>query len=246
MRAAFWRRLVRALSCGLGLIAAGATAVQGADVLTWHNDLARTGQNLAEVVLTPANVNVTNFGKLFVIPVDGQVYAQPLVVSALNIAGLGVRDVMYAATEHDTVYACDANTGAILWQKSMLLPGELPSDPLGCGDLTPELGITATPVIDRASGSSGAIYVVAMSKDAGGNYFQRLHALDLASGAEEFGGPVALSASYPGTGDNSVGGNSKRQMRVGCPPQRRGSHGGARAHIVPAPTRFGRISIIRA
>ena len=193
----------------LGLVAAGVVAARGADidVLTWHNDLARTGQNLSEVVLTPANVNSTSFGKLFFIPVDGQVYAQPLLVSALSIPGVGLRDVVYAATEHDTVYACDADTGAIFWQRSMLLPGETPSDPLGCGDLTPELGITATPVIDRASGPSGTIYVVAMSKDATGNYFQRLHALDLASGAEELGGPVSISASYPGIGDNSVGGN---------------------------------------
>ncbi len=199
-------RFARAYRMGLGLVALGALTARGADVLTWHNDLARTGQNLAEVSLTLANVNAANFGKLFIMPMDGQVYAQPLVVSALSLPGFGVRDVVYAATEHDTVFACDANTGAVLWQKSMLLAGETPADPQGCGDLTPELGITATSVIDRMSGAHGAIYVVAMSKDMSGHYFQRLHALDLTTGVEEFGGPVTISANYPGTGDGSVNG----------------------------------------
>ncbi|HEY2124226.1 MAG TPA: post-COAP-1 domain-containing protein [Chthoniobacterales bacterium] len=176
------------------------------DVLTWHNDLARTGQNLSETTLTLVNVNSTDFGKLFAIPVDGQVYAQPLVVSTLSIAGLGVRDVVYVGTEHDTVYAADANTGAIIWQQSLLPPGETPADTQGCTDLTPELGITATPVIDRSSGPHGTIYVVGASKNAQSSYFQRLHALDLTTGAEEFSGPVTITASYPGIGAGSQGG----------------------------------------
>jgi len=179
----------------------------GTDVLTWHNDLARTGQNLTETILTPANVNSTNFGKLFVVSIDGQVYAQPLVVSGLSIPGQNVRDVLYIATEHDTVYACDANDGTLLWQNSMLAAGETPYP--GCldGTITTEIGITATPVIDRTSGPNGTIYVEAMSKDAANNTFHRLHALDLATGAEQFSGPVNIAATYPGTGDNSDGVN---------------------------------------
>lgn len=201
-----WRRLAWALPW-IPFLLAATVARGGVDVLTWHNDLARTGQNLAETALTLSNVNSSSFGQLYAVPVDGQVYAQPLIVSALNFPGQGVQDVMYAATEHDTVYACDANSGAVLWQKSLLLPGETPADSQGCIDLTPELGVTATPVIDRASGPNGTIYVAAMSKDGGGHYFQRLHALDLTSGLEEFGGPVDVSGSYPGTGDNSMMGN---------------------------------------
>ncbi len=183
-----------------------APAVQATDVLTWHNDVARTGQNLNEAILTPGNVNSSQFGKLFVIPTDGQIYAQPLIVSGLTING-SVRNVVYIASEHDTVYACDADTGAVLWQKSMLKAGESPSDGRNCSQVTPEIGITATPVIDRNAGPNGTIYVVAMSKNNNPTYFQRLHALDLATGAEQFGGPVDVSASFPGTGDNSNNGN---------------------------------------
>ncbi len=177
------------------------------DVLTWHNDLARTGQNLSETILKPSNVNFSEFGKLFVIPTDGQVYAQPLYVSDLGIPGKGTHNVVYIATEHDTVYACDADDGAVLWQVSLLGPGESLSDNRGCpSQITPEIGITGTPVIDRGVGQHGTIYVVAISRN-GANYFQRLHALDLATGAEQLGGPIDVAATYPGTGDNSVGGN---------------------------------------
>ena len=182
--------------------------IAATDVLTWHNDLARTGQNLTETVLTPANVNSTSFGKLFVVSVDGQVYAEPLVVSGLSISGQGVRDVLYIATEHDSVYACDANDGTVLWRRSMLAIGEMPYP--GCpngGSVAIEIGITATPVIDRTSGPNGTIYVEAMSRDAAQHTFQRLHALDLATGADQFGGPVNIAATYPGTGDNSNGVN---------------------------------------
>jgi hypothetical protein len=177
------------------------------DVLTWHNDSARTGLNPSETILTPANVNFSQFGKLFVIPVDGQVYAQPLYVSNLTIPGQGVHNVLYIATEHDTVYACDADNGAVLWQVSMLKAGETPSDDRGCSQITPEIGITATPVIDRSAGVNGTIYVAPMSKNSSGTYFQRLHALDLATGAEQSASPVDVSASYPGSGANSSGGN---------------------------------------
>lgn len=176
------------------------------DVLTYHNDNARTGQNLTETILTPGNVNSTTFGKLFVLPVDGKVDAQPLYVSALVIPGNGVHNVVIVATEHDSVYAFDADTGTVLWQVSLLKPGETTSDALGCNQVTPEIGITATPVIDRNSGPNGTIYVVAMSTDGFGNYFQRLHALDLTTGQEEFGGPTDIQATFPGNGGNSQNG----------------------------------------
>jgi outer membrane protein assembly factor BamB len=175
--------------------------------LTWHNDLARTGLNKHEFILRPDNVNVTDFGKLFVASVDGQIYAQPLIVSGLEFPGWGVYDVLYVATEHNSVYAIDADTGFLLWRVSLLAPGETPADTDECDPITPEVGITATPVIDRKSGPHGTIYVVTMSKDAAGSYFQRLHALDLTTGAEAFGGPVEIIATYPGTGDNSSNGN---------------------------------------
>lgn len=177
--------------------------VGAADVVTYHNDNARTGQNLSEVILTPANVNSSTFGKLNFLSSDGKVDGQPLYLSSLNLAG-GTHNVLYVVTEHDSVYAFDADAGTVLWQVSLLGSGETPSDDHGCGQITPEIGITSTPVIDRVA---SVIYVVGMSKNASGSYFQRLHALDLTSGAERFGGPVTVQASYPGTGDNSSGGN---------------------------------------
>ena len=178
-------------------------AAATADVVTYHNDDARTGQNLNEVILTPSNVNSSSFGKLNFFSTDGKVDGQPLYLSSLNLAS-GTLDVLYVVTEHDSVYALDANAGTVLWQVSVLGMGETPSDDHGCSQITPEIGITSTPVIDRAA---GVIYVVGMSKNASGSYFQRLHALDLTSGAERFGGPVDIRASYPGTGDNTSGGN---------------------------------------
>jgi hypothetical protein len=175
------------------------------DVLTYHNDIARTGQQLNETVLTPANVNVTTFGKLFVIPVDGLVDAEPLYVAGINLAG-GVHNVLIVVTEHGSVYAFDADGGSTLWQVSTLLSGETTSDDRGCTQVTPEIGITSTPVIDLNSGPHGTVYVVTMSKNASNQYFQRLHALDLTTGAEEFGGPALIQATFPGTGDNSSGG----------------------------------------
>ena len=174
-------------------------------VLTWHNDNARTGQNLQETALTPANVNTSTFGKLFVIPVDGKVDAQPLFVPSLAIPGAGTHNLLYVATEHDTAYAFDADTGAMLWRVSLLGSGEITSDDRGCFQVVPEIGITATPAIDLQAGPHGTMYTVAMSKDASGNYRHRLHALDLATGAEEFGGPAEIQASVPGTGVEGSG-----------------------------------------
>jgi len=177
------------------------------DVTTYHNDNGRTGQNLNEASLTLANVNQNTFGLNKIVTLDGRVDAQPLFLSSLSPAGQGTHNVVYAVTEHDSVYALDAVTGAVLWQVSTLSDGETPSDPRGCGQVSPEIGITSTPVIDRTRGPNGAIYVVAMSKNSAGSYFQRLYAFDIASGAQLFGGPHTITATYPGTGDNSSGGN---------------------------------------
>jgi hypothetical protein len=181
-------------------------AISQTNVLTFHNDNAHTGQNLAETSLTPANVNSGSFGKLLDLPVDGKVDGQPLYVSGLQIPSAGSHNVVFATTEHGSVYAFDANDGTKLWQVSLLKPGESLSDSRNCNQVVPEIGITATPVIDLSAGPGGTIYVVAMSKDAAGNYHQRLHALNLQTGAEEFGGPVEITATYPGTGENSSNG----------------------------------------
>src|SRR4029077_21052659 len=178
----------------------------GTDVTTYHNDIARTGQNTTETKLTPANVNSATFGLLRNLAVDGRVDAEPLYLSQLTI-GSSVHNAVFIATEHDSVYSFDSDRGAQLWKVSLLGSGETPSDDRGCSQVTPEIGVTSTPVIDRKAGTNGVIYVVAMSKNAGGAYFQRLHALDITSGAELFGGPVTVQASFPGTGDNSSGGS---------------------------------------
>jgi outer membrane protein assembly factor BamB len=166
------------------------------NVTTYRDDAARTGADLTESVLTPANVNSASFGLLRVLPTDGKVDAQPLYLSHLAIAG-GTHDVVFVATEHDSVYAFDAQTGATLWKVSLLGSGETPSDDRGCGQITPEIGVTATPVIDPGAGPHGAIFVVAMSKDASSNYHQRVHALDITTGAELFNGPVTVNPTYP-------------------------------------------------
>ena len=182
-------------------------SLRAQDVLTYHNDNARTGQNLNETILKPSNVNATEFGKVFQVTVDGKVDAQPLYASAVAISGQGTHNVLYVATEHGSVYAFDADAGTPLWHVSLLPAGETTSDDRGCGQITPEIGITSTPVIDRSSGPHGSIYAVAMSKDSSSAYHQRLHALDMTTGAEEFGGPKEVQATFPGTGDNSNGTN---------------------------------------
>jgi len=171
------------------------------NVLTYHNDLARTGQNLAETILTPANVSGATFGKIGFLPVNGLVDAEPLYVSQWTIAG-AAHNVVYVATEHDEVHAFDADNFTPLWSVSVSPAGEVPSDDHGCGQITPEIGVTDTPVIDPAFGAHGAIFLVAMSKDASGAYHQRLHAMDLATGAELPGSPVEIQARYtaPGSG----------------------------------------------
>ena len=166
-------------------------------VLTYHNDNQRTGRNLRETALTLKNVNSTTFGKLFVIATDGKVDAQPLYLPNVIIPANGTHNVLFVASEHDTVYGFDADSGSPLWHVTMLKTRETPSNDRGCSQVTPEIGVTSTPVIDLTAGAHGTIYVVAMSKDASGNYHQRLHALDVTSGAEQFGGPVDVAAKYP-------------------------------------------------
>lgn len=182
------------------------SAVAGTDVVTYHNDTARTGQNLNETLLTTSTVSMSTFGKIRLFPTDGKVDAQPLYLSGLAIPGQGTHNVLYVATEHDSVYGFDTETGVALWHVSVLGPGETTSDGRGCSQVVPEIGITSTPVIDRSRGPNGAIYVVAMSKNGSGTYFQRLHALDVTSGAELFGGPKNVQATLPGTGAGSSGG----------------------------------------
>lgn len=178
------------------LMAVWVSSVAGQDVLTWHNDVARTGQNVRESTLTPANVNSKTFGKLFVISVDGKVDAEPLYVHGLQMPNRGTRNVLFVATEHDSVYAFDADSGQQFWHVRLLSAGETTSDNRNCSQITPEIGITATPVIDRQQGPHGVLYAVAMSKDARGQYRQRLHALDLQSGVEQLGGPIEIVATY--------------------------------------------------
>ncbi|NVH72706.1 PQQ-binding-like beta-propeller repeat protein [Paraburkholderia sp. JPY432] len=191
---------------GSGTSMGGTSTAAVQDVLTYHNDIARTGQNLGETTLTPANVTAAKFGKVGFFSVDGKVDAQPLFLASLAIAG-GTHNVLYVATENDTVYAFDADTGATLWQVRTLGSGETPSDDLGCSQIVNTIGITSTPVIDRSRGTHGTIYVVAMSKDAAGGYHHRIHALDLATGAELLNGPTEVAvAAYPGTGAGNTNG----------------------------------------
>ena len=172
----------------------------------------RTGQNLNETTLTTANVNSSTFGKLFSRHLDGFVYAQPLYESGVSIPRKGVHNVVFVATEHDSVYAFDAdsNTGSNrnpLWRRSFLGHGvrTVPSRDTLTTDLVPEVGITGTPVIDPATGT---MYVVVKTKEGSGktvHYVQRLHALDITTGAEKLGGPVVIQATVPGTGDGNDG-----------------------------------------
>lgn len=169
------------------------------DVPTWHYNAQRTGLNSVETVLAPANIGSGNFGKLSSWTVDAAVDAQPLFASGVTI-GSKSHNVLYVATENDTMYAIDADSGTVLWQTSVLGANETASDDHGCNEVSPKIGITATPVLDRNYPSHGAIFFVALTKDSGGNYHQRLHGLDITTGAEIAAGPVEISATYPGAG----------------------------------------------
>jgi hypothetical protein len=174
----------------------------------YRNDNFRTGQNLAESVLTPSTVNAAKFGLLFTDFIDASAYAQPLYVPNVSIPGNGTHNVVYVATENDSVYAFDADSaGPPLWRTSFIDPDDgitaVPSSDLGCGDLTPIIGITATPVIDS---STGTLYVVSKVKLGPGSYQQQLHALDITNGLEMPHSPVTISASVSGTGEDAVNG----------------------------------------
>jgi hypothetical protein len=192
MNATHCRVLRRFSRLGLGslLAAVSFTAFGQVNVLTQHNDNSRSGANIQETILTTANVNQSQFGKKFTENVDGQVYAQPLYVAALNLAG-GTHNVVYVCTEHNSVYAFDANAGgAALWQVNL---GPSVTDQ-NCSNIAPEIGITSTPVIDL---TTNTLYLDAKTQ-VGTNHFHTLHALDLGTGAEKFGAPVTISATVSG------------------------------------------------
>jgi outer membrane protein assembly factor BamB len=199
------RRLILGRFPLLCVLAVAAPLALSQDVRTYHNNNGRTGLNPSETILTPSNVNSASFGRLFTLSVDGRVDAEPLYLSAVSIKSV-TRNLLIVATEHDSVYAFDADTGSLLWHITALKSGETPSDDRGCSQVTPEIGITSTPVIRRPTGSNGIIYLVAMSRDSSGNYHQRLHALDASTGSELYKGPVDITAKFPGSGDNSSGG----------------------------------------
>lgn len=189
----------------LTVAASAPPPASGIDVSTYQYDNARDGLNSHETSLTLTNVQSPTFGKLGLYPTDGKVDGQPLYLSNVTIGG-AKHNVLYVVSEHDSVYAFDADTGSVLWQKSVLGPGETTSDDQGCGQISPEIGITDTPVIDRSQGTNGTIFFVAMSKDASGNYHQRLHAFDITTGSEVQNGPTEIAATYPGTGAFSTSG----------------------------------------
>jgi Legume lectin domain/Chitobiase/beta-hexosaminidase C-terminal domain len=200
---------------------AGSVSAQTNNVVTQHNDISRTGSNTNETILTPTNVNTSTFGKLFSYPVDGWVYAQPLYMPGITL-GSGTaqpgttHNIVYIATEHDSLYAFDADSnlganGAPLWHVSLIdsahggTAGEktMSNGDVSSGDIVPEIGITSTPVIDP---TSNTIYVVAKSTIADTTFIQRLHAIDITTGLEKFSGPVRLSGSVPGNGNGSTSG----------------------------------------
>lgn len=218
---AAWRSVRVLLSIALFALASLPARAQ-VNVLTYHNDIARTGQNTNETILTPANVNQTTFGKLFSYPIDGYAYAQPLYYANLTM-GAGTaqagttHNVFFIATENDSVYAFDAdnNGGANanpLWHASLIDAahgagsGEapMPNTTVGTTDIVPQIGITGTPVIDP---TTNTMYVVAKSVTGGNTFFQRLHALDITTGLEKFSGPVTLAAQVTNaSGNGSSGG----------------------------------------
>src|SRR5262249_49578786 len=214
------RPTIRALSTLFFLTVLGpgiASTWAQINITTERYDNSRTGANLSETVLTTSNVNSAQFGKLYSYVVDGSVQAQPLYVSNLTIPGLGSRNVLFVVTMNDVVYAFDADSnatnGGILWKVDFRNAGAGVS-PIPIVDIVHDntlnivgnVGIESTPVIDA---SSNTMYLVARTKEVSGaitNYVARLHALDITTGAEKFGGPVVIQGAVPGTGQGSSGG----------------------------------------
>jgi outer membrane protein assembly factor BamB len=206
-------RVATVIFCSILLVSVGCVtlnaqtppvSVTPLNILTFHNTNQRLGLNALETTLTPANVNPATFGKVNFLSTDGIVYGEPLYVSNVPINGV-IHNVVYVATENDSVYAFDADNGTQLWRVTALLPNEVPAKYLNCGLINP-IGITGTPVIDLTTGGHGLIYVVAASLDQNQVYHQRLHAFDLTTGGEGVGGPTEITGQYPGTGDNSQNG----------------------------------------
>lgn len=189
---------------------AGAQTFGG--VLTQHNDNGRTGQNLSETILTPQNVSASTFGKVFSYSVDGQIFGQPLYVPNVSIPGQGTHNVVYIVTQNDSAYAFDADglSSTALWQVSFVNPAAGITPLLCYASLNPDkycsiypiIGITSTPVIDP---SSNTMYLVTRTLNTG-RYYQSLHAIDITTGAEKFGGPKNISGSVPGTGTGNKNG----------------------------------------
>ena len=178
------------------------------NVTTYHNDNSRTGQNTQETILTPSNVNSNQFGRIFTDALDGVVAAEPLYLTNVSIAG-GTHNVVYVATENDSLYAIDANTGAIYWQDSMIPSGgrvlSAATDLNGCTNIAPTYGISGTPVIDP---TSGTIYLVTVGISGSGSAVQYLHAIDVGTSLEKFGGPILIQATVPGTAKDDGNGTT--------------------------------------
>ena len=192
-----------------------------AGVFTYHNNLSRDGSNPREYALTPSNVTTTTFGKLFSCTVDGAIYAQPLWVANLTLGGVQ-RNVVFVATQHESLYAFDADVNTTpctpLWHANLIdaahggsssetsvpsgISGSLVGQGGNGGDIVPEVGVTGTPVIDP---STKTLYVVSKSVIVSGpTFFQRLHAIDLTTGNEKSGSPITIAGTYPGTGDGGT------------------------------------------
>jgi len=195
-------------------------------VTTWHYDLARTGLNSNETQLTPVDVNSASFGKLISYPVDGQLYAQPLYVPNLAIPGKGTHDLVFVATQHNSVYAFDADSNAgpdngLLWHVNLGNPATTPSPYIGgrYGPwtlVTPYIGIEGTPVIDP---STSTMYLDSFTNDGPGIYAHHIHALDITTGADKVT-PTLVAATYPGNGAGGDGTNvpfiaNRQQQRPG-------------------------------
>jgi hypothetical protein len=198
------RSIARAAKCAIETLES--RVLLSVNVTTYHYDQSETGANTNETVLTPSNVNVTTFGKVASLPVDGQLYAQPLVMTGVSVPGQGTQDLVFAATEYDSVYAFNAEGSSTtpVWHTSLLQAGETPiSSSVTSLNINPWIGITGTPVIDPATNT---LYCVGSFTTSSNTYQMRLYALDITTGAVKYGGPVILSATVNGTGAGSSGG----------------------------------------